>query len=148
MHSRFQPCKISCHGAGQSLAGRKADKVRKQHEATCLLQNSVASALMNRWTALLTQCCLASLCRQPLRPGLHPSLSVEGNDPLWSQLLAEAPAPPPSPAASRPSLRSSGRIQRLKKERGKKKQPPKYDIKFAHVGPIHCSVARSKNSQW
>ena len=44
----------------------------KARQAPRLLQHSVAAALINRYGPV-DPCCLASLCRQPPRPGLHPS---------------------------------------------------------------------------
>ena len=75
----------------------------KARQAPRLLQHSVASALINRWTALLTHAALQAFAASLLDQDCTHLTSVEGNDPLWSQLLAEAPAPPPEP-----SLRSSG----------------------------------------
>ena len=45
---------------------------------------------------IVDPCCFASFCRQLPRPGPHLLTNVEGNGPLWSELLAEAPQPEPS----------------------------------------------------
>ena len=70
----------------------------KARQAPRLLQHSVASALTNRWTALLTHAALQAFAASLLDQDCTHLTSVEGNDPLWSQLLAEAPAPPPKPS--------------------------------------------------
>ena len=73
----------------------------KARQAPRLLQNSVAAALINRWTAQLTHAALQAFAASLLDQDCTHLTNVEGNDPLWSQLLAEAPDPP----ASQPLLK-------------------------------------------
>ena len=75
-----------------------------QHEARQappILQHSITTALIARWSSLLThaaqQTFAASLVETPQTPANH--TNTEGNEPTFSQLLAEAP--PASPPASR-----------------------------------------------
>ena len=70
----------------------------KARQAPRLLQNSVAAALINRWTAQLTHAALQAFAASLLDQDRTHLTNVEGNDPLWSQLLAEAPDPPPEPS--------------------------------------------------
>ena len=81
----------------------------KARQAPRLLQHSVAAALINRWTAQLTHAALQAFAASLLDQDCAHLTNVEGNDPLWSQLLAEAPDPTPraQPPPS-PSLKSSG----------------------------------------
>ena len=70
----------------------------KARQAPHLLQHSVAAAPINRWTAMLTHAALQAFAASLLDQDCAHLTNVEGNDPAWSQLLAEAPGP----------LRSSG----------------------------------------
>ena len=77
-------------------------KLLAQHEARqapALLQHSLTTALIARWSALLThaaqQAFAASLIETPQSLADH--TNTEGNEPPFSQ-LAEAPPPPPPPA--------------------------------------------------
>ena len=63
-----------------------------------LLQHSVASALINPWTVLLTYAALQAFAASLLDQDCAHLINVERNDPLWSQPLAEAPGPPPEPS--------------------------------------------------
>ena len=70
----------------------------KARQAPHLLQHSVAAALINRWTAMLTHAALQAFAASLLDPDCAHLTNVEGNDPAWSQLLAEAPGPLPAPS--------------------------------------------------
>ena len=65
----------------------------KARQAPHLLQHSVAAALINRWTAMLTHAALQAFAASLLVQDCAHLTNVEGNDPAWSQLLAEAPGP-------------------------------------------------------
>ena len=75
-----------------------------QHEARQappILQHSITTALIARWSSLLThaaqQTFAASLVETPQTPANH--TNTEGNEPTFSQLLAEAPPKPLSQPA-------------------------------------------------
>ena len=71
----------------------------KARQARRLLQHSVAAALINRYGPV-DPCCLASLCRQPPRPGLRPSYQC------WREWSSVEPTPGrgprPTPRAQPP----------------------------------------------
>jgi len=76
----------------------------KARQAPPILQHSITTALIARatWSALLThaaqQAFAATLVETPQALASH--TNTEGNEPTFSQLLAEAP-PPQTPPASR-----------------------------------------------
>ena len=101
---RSQRCRLVVLGIETGGRWRKAASfVRllahaKARQAPRLLQHSVAAALINRWTAQLTHAALQAFAASLLDQDCTHLTNVEGNDPLWSQLLAEAPDPPPEPS--------------------------------------------------
>jgi len=74
----------------------------KARQAPPILQHSITTALIARWSALLThaaqQAFAATLVETPQALANH--TNTEGNEPTFSQLLAEAPPQTPQPAGS------------------------------------------------
>ena len=75
----------------------------KARQAPPILQHSITTALIARWSALLThaaqQAFAATLVETPQALASH--TNTKGNEPIFSQLLAEAPPKPPQPAGSK-----------------------------------------------
>ena len=74
----------------------------KARQAPPILQHSITTALIARWSALLThaaqQAFAATLVETPQALANH--TNTEGNEPTFSQLLAEASPQTPQPAGS------------------------------------------------
>ena len=101
----------------------------KARQAPPILQHSITTALIARatWSALLThaaqQAFAATLVETPQALASH--TNTEGNEPTFSQLLAEAPPPnPPSQPAPKgfgfmPSLKHIWRLASIKQSAGR-----------------------------
>ena len=76
----------------------------KARQAPPILQHSITTALIARWSALLThaaqQAFAATLVETPQALTNHTNTEGNGNEPTFSQLLAEAPPQTPQPAGS------------------------------------------------
>eukprot|EP00435_Cladocopium_sp_Y103_P009426 s3763_g2.t1 len=70
----------------------------KARQAPAILQRFVATALIARWSAMLTQAAMQTFAASLLDFDLSAQTNVDGNSPAISQILAEAPHPPPAPS--------------------------------------------------
>lgn len=70
----------------------------KARQAPAILQRSMTNALISRWSAMLSKAAMQAFAASLLDLDLSAHTNVDGNSPTMSQLLAEAPHPPPAPS--------------------------------------------------
>ena len=77
----------------------------KARQAPALLRHSLTNALIHRWGAMLTHAAMHAFAASLLDQDLSGCHNLEGNTPSISEILAEAPTPPPLQQTPNPLLR-------------------------------------------